>query len=317
MAARDAASAALSIKKVRSTAKAHSSEKPAPEKLALSRFPNFKLPDFAIVGVARAGTTSLATWLAQHPELQMSPIKETNYFARPDLGTGGPGDHWLNTPPEFDSDGTMRGTHFARIATAEDYLRCFAPPKPGARMRGEASVSYAFYPAAAHRIAKTNPGCKIVFVLRDPVMRAVSNYALFRKLGNETLSMEDALAAEKGRIEDGYQFCWAYTGLSRYRTAIGNYRRWFPVEQIHVAKFEDLIEGRDRMAWQSLLRFLGAEEEFEPIRHHYNDTKEEQATRPIDDAAVTKLNAELTDEVRFYRRLFASEDERKAALAEC
>jgi hypothetical protein len=92
----------------------------------LSRFPNFKLPDFAIVGVARAGTTSLATWLAQHPELQMSPIKETNYFARPDLGTSGPGDHWLNTPPEFDSDGTMRGTHFARIATADDYLRCFS-----------------------------------------------------------------------------------------------------------------------------------------------------------------------------------------------
>jgi hypothetical protein len=74
---------------------------------------------------------------------------------------------------------------------------------------------------------------------------------------------------------------------------------------------------RDRKAWQSLLRFLGAEEEFEPIRHHYNDTKEEQATRPIDDAALTRLSALLADEVRFYRQLFASEEERKAALAEC
>jgi hypothetical protein len=129
--------------------------------------------------------------------------------------------------------------------------------------------------------------------------------------------MEDALAAENGRIADGYQFCWAYAGLSRYRTAIGNFRRWFPVEQIHVAKFEDLIEGKDRTAWQSLLRFLGAEEEFEPIRHHYNDTKEEQATRPIDDAALTRLSALLADEVRFYRQLFVSEEERKTALAEC
>src|SRR4030095_3407340 len=125
-----------------------------------------------------------------------------------------------------EADGTMRGSHFARIATAEDYLRCFTPLKPGAKMRGEVSVSYAFYPAAAQRMAKSNPECRIVFVLRDPVMRAVSNYALFRKLGVETLSMHDALDAENGRIAEGYQFCWAYAGLSRYQTAIGHFRRW-------------------------------------------------------------------------------------------
>src|SRR5688572_9516791 len=102
---------------------------------------NQRLPGFVVAGVARAGTTSLASWLAQHPEVHMSPIKETNYFARPDLGTAGPGDFWLNTPPEFASDGSMRGAHFARIEAENEYSSCFTPPKAGARIFGEASVS--------------------------------------------------------------------------------------------------------------------------------------------------------------------------------
>jgi Sulfotransferase family len=266
------------------------------------------------VGVARAGTTSLASWLAQHPELQMSTIKETNYFARPDLGTSGPGDHWLNTPPEFDADGVMRGAHFARIETEREYLECFTPTKPGARWRGEASVSYAFYTRAAARLAEANPKCKIVFVLRDPVMRAISNYSLFRMLGIETLTMDAALDAEDRRIAEGYQFCWAYAGLSRYRRAIGRYVNCFPVEQIHVAKFEDLMENREPEAWRQLLVFLGVDDEFEPIAHHYNDTKAEQATNPVDETVRVRLRNELTAETAFYERIFASESPKRSEL---
>ena len=40
-----------------------------------------KKVDFFIVGAAKAGTTSLYHFLAQHPEVYMSPIKEPNYFA--------------------------------------------------------------------------------------------------------------------------------------------------------------------------------------------------------------------------------------------
>lgn len=272
------------------------------------------LPDFIVAGVARAGTTSLASWLAQHPELHLSPVKETNFFARPELGTAGPGDHWLNTPPEFAPDGTMCEAHFAGIETWEEYRRCFTPAKLGARRRGEVSVSYAFYPNAAARIAQANPDCKIVFVLRNPIARAFSNYALFRKLGFEILSLEDALNAEKQRIAAGYQFCWAYAGLSRYRQAIGRYLQHFPVAQIHVAKFEDLMEQQDEAAWRALLQFLDVDDSFEPIRHHYNDTKEEQAARPLEASARDRLRDLLIEETQFYEELFASEESRRAAL---
>jgi Sulfotransferase family len=267
-----------------------------------------RMPDFIVAGVARAGTTSLANWLGQHPELHLSPIKETNFFARPDLGTAGPGDYWLNTPPEFEPDGTMRSAHFARIETWEEYVRCFIPAKPGARWRGEASVSYSFYPAAPARIAKANPQCKIVFVLRDPVSRAVSNYALFQKLGIETLSMEEALNAEDQRIGAGYQFCWAYAGLSRYREIIRRYLEYFPAAQIHVAKFEDLIQSCDPESWCALLRFLDVDESFEPFRHHLNDTKEEQAAHPLDDNVRTRLRDLLAEETHFFESLFPTHE---------
>ena len=272
-------------------------------------------PDFVVAGVARAGTTSLADWLSQHPELHLSPVKETNFFARPDLGTAGPGDHWLNTPPEFEADGRMRAAHFARIETREEYLRCFRPEKAGARRCGEASVSYAFYPQVPARIAQANPRCRIVFALRHPVDRAISNFALFRKLGFETLSFRDAVAAEAQRIAQGYQFCWAYLGLSKYREAIERYLAHFPPAQIHFVRFEDLLERYDQTSWRSLLRFLEVDDSFQPVLHHHNDTKEEQATRPVSQIERDELGELLVAEIQFYQSLFESEEARAAALA--
>src|SRR4028119_1824807 len=39
-----------------------------------------RLPNLIIAGVAKAGTTSLFNYLAQHPEVFPSDVKETRYF---------------------------------------------------------------------------------------------------------------------------------------------------------------------------------------------------------------------------------------------
>jgi hypothetical protein len=39
------------------------------------------LPNFIVIGAAKAGTTALYWYLAEHPAVFMSPVKETNYFA--------------------------------------------------------------------------------------------------------------------------------------------------------------------------------------------------------------------------------------------
>ena len=46
------------------------------------------LPNFMIIRVAKAGTTSLYRYLDQHPQVFMCPIKETNFFAFEDARAG-------------------------------------------------------------------------------------------------------------------------------------------------------------------------------------------------------------------------------------
>ena len=38
-----------------------------------------------IVGAPRCGTTTIASWLQQHPDVCFSAVKEPHYFARHDL----------------------------------------------------------------------------------------------------------------------------------------------------------------------------------------------------------------------------------------
>lgn len=39
------------------------------------------MPTFLVLGVAKAGTTSLYHYLKQHPQIYMSPVKEPHFFA--------------------------------------------------------------------------------------------------------------------------------------------------------------------------------------------------------------------------------------------
>jgi len=37
------------------------------------------LKNFLVIGAAKAGTTSLYAYLKEHPQIYMSPLKETNF----------------------------------------------------------------------------------------------------------------------------------------------------------------------------------------------------------------------------------------------
>ena len=39
------------------------------------------LPTFIIIGAAKSGTSALYKYLDQHPDIYMSPVKETHFFA--------------------------------------------------------------------------------------------------------------------------------------------------------------------------------------------------------------------------------------------
>ena len=97
------------------------------------------MPNFLIIGAAKAGTTSLYEYLKQHPQIWMSPIKETNFFALEGetLGFRGPGDHnYIN--------------NFS-ITKIESYLKLFQGVENQTAI-GEASPLYLYSPKAPNCI---------------------------------------------------------------------------------------------------------------------------------------------------------------------
>lgn len=138
------------------------------------------VPDFIVVGAQRAGTTSLFSLLAEHPQVRRPAFsKGIGYF---DLNY-------------HRRDAWYRG-HFPVRGLAELRTR-----RTGTARTFESSGYYMFHPLAAGRIARDLPDARIVMMLRDPVERAASAHAHEFARGFETVpSFEAALNLEEERL---------------------------------------------------------------------------------------------------------------------
>jgi hypothetical protein len=180
------------------------------------------LPTFVIIGAAKAGTTALYWYLADHPEVFMSPVKETNYFA---FGLDDDG-HPLYGDPEL---------HRFPIRSFAEYEALFAG-SDGALAVGEASPIYLECPQSAARIREVVPGARIVCFLREPVDRAYSDYLMYLRARGRRLDPDRDLTPDApwARPESHWM------QISRYHGALSRYYERFPREQIDVFLFDDL-----------------------------------------------------------------------------
>lgn len=202
-------------------------------------------PDFFIVGAPRCGTTSMYTYLKQHPEIYVSVDKEPHFFGS-DLSP-------------------MPGT----IREEELYLQLFAGA--GDRPRaGEGSVWYLSSERAPHEIRAFSPDARILILLRDPVEMARSLYSLYSRTGNEDLpTFEEALAAEPERrqgrrIPPGayYPAGLLYTDAARNAARVERYFEVFGRENVHCILFEDFTRDTAGV-YRKALEFLGVDPRFE------------------------------------------------------
>jgi hypothetical protein len=182
----------------------------------------------------KAGTTSLHHYLDQHPEIQMASVKETNFFSGPPNGTPYP-------------------AGLKRVERIEEYEELF---NPAFRVRGEASPSYAAYPqrmGVPERINDLIPQAKLIYLVRDPVARAVSQYDHYVSYENERIALENALdpSDPHGR----------YTSPSFYAAQLDRYLRYFPMERILVVDQADLLGDR-QATLREIFAFLDVDESF-------------------------------------------------------
>lgn len=140
------------------------------------------LPTFLICGIQKGGTTALHAYLASHPDVFCPERKELNFFDQ----------HWDQ---------------------GLDWYRAFFKDAPDSLLPGkaigEASPHYMRFAHVAERIQQTVPDARLLFILRDPVARAYSNYTynLGRGQQDPAESFEAAIGSTDGReryLEKGF-----------------------------------------------------------------------------------------------------------------
>jgi len=196
-----------------------------------------RVPDFIIIGSQRCGTTSLYSYLADHPQI-LSPIKKEIDF-------------W--------------SWHFNR--GIDWYLSHFPPLPQGQHfLTGEASPSYLDFPEAGERLFSTFPKVKLIVLLRNPVDRAISQYYRWVNLNWENRSFEDAIADEVERLKDNHDNIIGeepgnYLARGIYVEFIKKWQALFPREQLLILKSEDFY-AEPAAAMKQVLEFVGLPEHY-------------------------------------------------------
>ena len=130
-----------------------------------------------------------------------------------------------------------------------------------AHKAGEKSTDYLESAAAAERMARDLPHVKLIFILREPVARAYSNYLWTKMNGLETEDFATALRLEEQRERElpvRLKFTRPYSYFSRglYANLLAPYFNRFMGHQLLVTRFEDIIERPDALA-ETVHRFIG------------------------------------------------------------
>lgn len=226
-----------------------------------------KTPNFFLAGAPKAGTTSLYSYLDQHPQVYMSAIKEPHFFAQEIREE--------NFHPRARREmlrghrdlrqflfGPMRQKRFGGIVTEwEDYCRLFSNAA-GEIARGEASVCYLWSPTAAERIARRIPDAKILVMLRNPADRAFSQYLHGVSRGTIGWSFREHI--RRGQRHRTGQLCEHYPFLEfgLYAEQLERYRERFG-QNVWVGLHHD-FEDRPGETYRAICRFLGVDQEFTP-----------------------------------------------------
>jgi len=205
-----------------------------------------QLPGYIIIGTQKGGTSSMQSYLVQHPQLFGGTHKEVHFF-----------------DCQYD-----RG---------EKYYRSVFPKSsdlPEGSLTGDATPFYMVHPLVPARVAELTPDAKLIVLLRDPVERAISHYYHQLKRGREELSIEEGFKAEQGRISEEKERLLAgeifkpepfrrfsYTERSEYADQLERWFQHFPREQFFIDTSERFYADTQKFL-TDIFKFLKVNPDF-------------------------------------------------------
>ena len=216
-------------------------------------------PNFFIVGAPKCGTTSLYSYLKEHPEVFMPDKKEPHYFCTD-----------FYKPPRL---------------TENQYLELFASARDEKRI-GEGSTWYIYSEEARRGIKAFDPEARIIIMLRNPVAMMYSLHAQRLWLAREDIQdFEEALEAESDRKEGRrlppYPFpvqLLFYRDCGKYSSHVSAYLDRFGSEQVKVVIFEEFARNTEA-SYREICEFLEIDPHFKPEFAVHNSNKKLRSTR--------------------------------------
>lgn len=204
-------------------------------------------PNTFLIGVQKAGTTTLNDWLSQHPEIYgYNSLKDIPLFVK-----------------------------FPQPQQLNKRLLLETPAYNNQPVVLHSAVNYIFYPSLLQQIATTQPKAKLVLILRNPVARGVSSYFYFKKMMRETRDIETALLYQPKKgfeiNRDNNDFTYIEHGF--YYEQVKACLQYFQKEQLLVLDYDDL-KNQPQHLLRTTFAFLGVDETFEPNLEPKNVTGE-------------------------------------------
>lgn len=184
------------------------------------------LPNLVIIGAMKAGTSSLHYYLSLHPEISMSHIKELHFFTSDKMGG-----NWSKGIEWYESN-------FKQFIT---------------KIRGESSTTYAWHPTfkdIPERMYTLVPDTKLVYILRDPIERIISQYVHNVSAGRETRDVSKAVLENRN-----------YIFVSSYYMQLEQYLKYYPGSNILIITLEELTKNTYQVL-KRVFGFLGVDDSF-------------------------------------------------------
>jgi hypothetical protein len=197
------------------------------------------LPGAYIIGAPKAGTTSIASWLAEHPSVFFSTPKEPFYWAS-------------------DFPGLARHYGFETMRAYASLFDCAAAR--AADLLAEGSTVYLYSRTAVPRILTAVPNARFVVCLRNPADLLASYHrtqvVTLNELETDFAKAWTLRAAGSTELADPIDpKLLDYPLVGRLGAAVQRLLDVVPRSQIHFIVFDDLVHD-PQVVWRQLTDFL-------------------------------------------------------------
>ncbi|AFY68823.1 sulfotransferase [Thalassoporum mexicanum PCC 7367] len=208
--------------------------------------------NFIIAGTQKGGTTALAKFLAQHPQVCMAPVKEVHFF-----------DYDKN----YYAQSKIQAKDLANQSSSQkpnyDYYHSFFPNYHDQLAVGEATPIYMYLPWVPQRIYAYNPNMKVILILRNPIDRAYSQYQMEKSRGWEWLPFPIAIRLEYLRLKLGANpeaerspiRTHSYVDRGFYYRQIQNLLKYFDRQNLLILRNEEL-QSQHNQTLRRIYEFL-------------------------------------------------------------